>query len=548
MNITSVFWILFAAFFIINTSVIADENNQLFDVSLQLQWNHQFQFAGYYAALEKGFYAAEGLNVEIRAGGYDQQGQAVRPVEEVLFGRADFGSTRTDLLIHHSLGLPVVVLANIYQHSPLIFLTLEEYAFNRLEDIGDRPVTLNLPEKGKAKRIDAETVAALQVANVDFQALNNSMPSWDLEDLISGKTQLVIAYATDQPYFISKAGKKPVTIDPKTYGLDFYGDLLFTSQALIEKKPKLVEKFRRASIRGWEYALAHQQEIIKLIVEHYKTRSPLYDEAYLLFEAEQTRELMELDIVEIGYINKHRWLQIAKTYQQLGLIDDYNLDNFLYQSTPQFNWKKYKAVLLMMLLFIVFASTAIFFLYRFNRKLKKEVLARISAEVQLNKLAETDHLTQIGNRRKFERNLTHEFSRAKRYGLPLSLIEIDIDYFKQINDQFGHQAGDEVIKQLAVTTGAQLRESDYFSRNGGEEFVVISANTTEDQILVLAERIRKANMNIHVDFNDVTIQYTISLGVSLLLASDEEGDDLFKRCDRALYQAKLQGRNRIVVG
>lgn len=130
-------------------------------VSLQLQWHHQFQFAGYYAAAEKGYYAEQGLLVEIRAGGYDAQGKAVRPVEEVVFERADFGSTRADLLIHHGLGLPVVVIADIMQHSPLVFMTLADYGFDRLEDIGGRPISLNLPEKSKSKRIDVETVAQL---------------------------------------------------------------------------------------------------------------------------------------------------------------------------------------------------------------------------------------------------------------------------------------------------------------------------------------------------------------------------------------------------
>lgn len=157
-------------------------------------------------------------------------------------------------------------------------------------------------------------------------------------------------------------------------------------------------------------------------------------------------------------------------------------------------------------------------------------------------------LTQIGNRRKFEQNLAHEFSRAKRYQSPLSLIEIDIDDFKQINDQFGHQAGDEVIKRLAIVTGVQLRESDYFSRNGGEEFVVISTNSTENQALVLAERIRQANMKKHVDYGGVNIQYTVSLGDAVLQTTDRCSDDLFRRCDQALYQAKIQGRNQDVMG
>lgn len=112
------------------------------EVDLQLLWNHQFQFAGFYAAEAQGFYEDEGLDVNIKHGGYNDSGKAVNPVEEVVFGRADFGITRSDLLLERMLGLPVVALAAIYQRSPFVLVTTTDSGIRRLEDIGQRPVML----------------------------------------------------------------------------------------------------------------------------------------------------------------------------------------------------------------------------------------------------------------------------------------------------------------------------------------------------------------------------------------------------------------------
>lgn len=112
-------------------------------VILQLPWYHQFQFAGYYAAKSQGYFAEAGIDVEIRAG-VNKEGDSLNPVEEVVFHRAQFGVTRSDLLIHHAHGLPVVMLATIMQRSPAVFITLEQYGINSLKDIGNNPVSLPL--------------------------------------------------------------------------------------------------------------------------------------------------------------------------------------------------------------------------------------------------------------------------------------------------------------------------------------------------------------------------------------------------------------------
>jgi diguanylate cyclase (GGDEF)-like protein len=514
-------------------------------VTLQLQWYHQFQFAGYYAALERGYYDDVGLKVTIKDGGYDDEGNAVSPEEEVVFDRAQFGTTRSDILLGHSAGLPVVVVANIMQHSPYVFMSMKQHELTRLEQIGyDRPISINLPAVSDG-RVDAEAVASLKVAGVDISRLNNSFPTWNVDDLISGKTELMPAYSTDAPYFLEKKGHTPVIISPSMYGVDFYGDLLFTSEKMVREQPEVVKAFREATIKGWRYALDNPIEMAELIFRKYKTRNASYDLDFLLYEANQVKELINSDVVEVGYINPQRWEKIAEIYQALGLIRVYDMKSFLYQPIPDTVWSAYAKWIKLLAVPLVISLLVIIYLITVTRRLKKEVNRRRNAEESLITQAEKDALTGIYNRHAFQREFAREFSRAKRYKQPFSVLIIDIDFFKAINDKFGHLAGDEVIKSLSRVTSKLLRASDLFARYGGEEFVIMLPNTIELEAIALAERILKVNQQNTVTFEGDTIRYTISMGVTELWEDDEDINDLFKRGDELLYEAKHAGRNCI---
>ncbi|MDW5377847.1 diguanylate cyclase [Halomonas sp. HP20-15] len=523
------------------------EPESLKRVSLQLLWHHQFQFAGYYAAVDQGYYRDAGLEVEIRSGGYDAQGHAPDPVEEVVFGRADFGTSRADLLIHHSHGLPVALLASIMQRSPLIFLTLKRYGFNRLEAIGDRPVSLTLPSLGSGTRVSAETLAALERAGVDYRALDNSAPSWQLADLLDGTTQLIPAYVTDTPYFVRQAGARPVEIKPTDYGIDFYGQLLFTSQQLLDEAPETAAAFRRASLQGWRYALDHPQEIAELILRDYGTRGPGYDKAFLLAEAERIRGLMQPELIEIGYTNRQRWQQIADTYSELGLIGHYELDRFLQAALPPrpqlANLWAWSLPGLSVLLGIAGIAG---YLYATNRRLVTEVGRRQHAEQALRHHAERDGLTGALNRRLFDENYQHEIARAHAGGRALSLIIFDVDHFKLINDHFGHLAGDQVLIDIAAVTRPLLRATDYFGRYGGEEFALLLPDTPLDEACEIAQRLNEAHRAHRVVDGASTIHYTVSLGVAALRPDDGSSDALLRRADQLLYQAKRAGRDTLM--
>lgn len=163
------------------------------------------------------------------------------------------------------------------------------------------------------------------------------------------------------------------------------------------------------------------------------------------------------------------------------------------------------------------------------------------------KRAITDTLTGLPNREAYNQKLYDEMLRWQRYKHPLSLAVIDIDFFKKINDGFGHQTGDKVLKVVALFVSKKLREIDFIARFGGEEFVLILPETSTDQALILLNRIREKLASTPFKTGDEKINVTVSIGVAEF-ADGDDSDDVFERADEALYKAKEGGRNQCCVG
>lgn len=169
------------------------------------------------------------------------------------------------------------------------------------------------------------------------------------------------------------------------------------------------------------------------------------------------------------------------------------------------------------------------------------------ANAELALMASTDSLTGASNRRHFMKVVELEIARAKRNGLPVSVLALDIDHFKLVNDEHGHQAGDQVLKMLVETVTGILRSHDAIGRVGGEEFMVLLPDTSRQLAAVLAERIRRAAEGMDIPFENATLKITVSIGVAEFGLDGELQDAVFKVADSRLYQAKHEGRNRVVV-
>lgn len=166
---------------------------------------------------------------------------------------------------------------------------------------------------------------------------------------------------------------------------------------------------------------------------------------------------------------------------------------------------------------------------------------------ELEKLALLDNLTQLANRNYIEKELHARFEEKQRFNMPFGILFIDIDYFKKVNDTYGHDIGDEVLKFVARSFIASSRPFDLYGRWGGEEFLGIIRNISADDLVQLGERLRFLIEHSYIVHQNKKLQVTISLGVTSVKENDTPGQ-LIKRADTLLYDSKQAGRNRLTVG
>jgi diguanylate cyclase (GGDEF)-like protein len=166
---------------------------------------------------------------------------------------------------------------------------------------------------------------------------------------------------------------------------------------------------------------------------------------------------------------------------------------------------------------------------------------------EVQELAITDSLTKVNNRRRFFDLAEQEFERSRRYNRPLSLIMLDIDHFKRVNDTYGHAAGDTVLEQLAQLCQKSLREVDVFARYGGEEFVILLPETTSIEAQLTAERIRQLVARTPIEITGDSLTITISFGIVELDKDCKNVEELLDRSDQAMYASKRNGRNRVSI-
>jgi two-component system sensor histidine kinase/response regulator len=350
------------------TLLLASAAQALDVVTLQLKWLHQFQFAGYYAALEKGFYRDAGLEVEIREGGPN-----VDAVEDVVAGRADFGVGTSGALIARARGQKVLVLAAVFQHSPAILLVPRRAGVTSVFALQDR-LLMDTP--------GSEDIAAmLKLAGVDYAKMPRIKHNGDPRDLVNGKADAMVAYSTNEPFVLEQLGVPYLAFSPRASGIDFYSDNLATSERQIEAHPARVAAFRAASLKGWQYALSHREEIVDLILRRYSQRK---NREALLFEANQTEVLVQPDLIELGYQNPARWQAIAETYHSLGMLPEAKVpQGLMYRQggdgIPL--WLKVASAGAALLGLV--ATLVTLWIARLNRRLNSEIIDRRDAEREL---------------------------------------------------------------------------------------------------------------------------------------------------------------------
>lgn len=181
-----------------------------------------------------------------------------------------------------------------------------------------------------------------------------------------------------------------------------------------------------------------------------------------------------------------------------------------------------------------------------NRALESEIKRREELEVELKRQATTDPLTGLFNRRQYELLFERERERARRLDSPMSLCVLDLDHFKQVNDKYGHDLGDQVLKHIATLFTQRLRQSDIVGRFGGEEFIMLLPDTDLAQASIVVNRMREHLLASPLVTPEVTIALSATFGVTEVAADDRAIEDVIRRADKALYDGKQAGRNRVI--
>ncbi|MFT5659991.1 MAG: diguanylate cyclase (GGDEF)-like protein/PAS domain S-box-containing protein [Sulfurimonas sp.] len=654
---------------IINLSLGA----QIKDYKLVLPWKHQFQFAGYYMAKEKGFYKDVNLNINIKE--YTLQGDNVK---DVALGKYEFGVGHSSLILDKISKYQNILFLNaIHQSSPFVLLSIK---YKNVEDIVGKKVMMSKDQSHTAS-INA-MLYTKQIKKDSYQLIDTD---FTLHNLISSQVDFMEAYISNEPYALKKKGIESFVLDPKDYGYDFYGDILFTSQEMIQDNKQDVDNFILTSLQGWKYAYEHIDETIDVIMKHYNTQNRT--KSALLFEANALKKLAFNDNVNFGDINHRKLQEITTIYRLLGLLENterIDFKTFIYGTPNDFTFiinddKNVTSILLLILdniyfkflflLILIIVTLSIFFnirtkkllrkrekeiqlqnrifdknicssitdkngkithvseafctltgyskeelihqthsifrdattpneiykdlwfsilsghtwkgemqnvkkdktiywinliitpivneddsltsfeaivqditlkkvLEEFNHKLEKEVKKQTYI---LEQLAMTDKLTGLYNRLKIDEDLASNYTNFRKFNENFSVIIIDIDHFKDVNDTYGHQVGDIILQEVTKEIKNSIRLTDTLGRWGGEEFMVICPLTDKEKAYEVAHKIRLAIENY--TFSRVK-KLTISAGVSDIILS-QDVEQMVSYADTVLYNAKHSGRNQV---
>jgi len=298
-------------FILLLTSSLLSKNEE---VTLLLSWKNQFQFAGYYMAKEKGFYAANNLSVDIK-----EYVQGRDNAKDVSSRKYQFGIKHSSIILDRLNNYPnIKLLAAIHQSSPLVLISQKS---NILSDL--KKGTLNISEDDWN---NASINAMLHLNKIDTRDIISIKTEFTLSNFINKEVDFRTVYLSNEPFTLKKKNISFNIYNPKNYGYDFYSDILFTSSQLIQEQPELVKGFYAASMQGWEYAYSHIDETVEVILQKYNTQNRTREA--LRYEAKVLKKLALSDTVPLGNINPVKLKEIATTYYLLGLVNHYTKTDY----------------------------------------------------------------------------------------------------------------------------------------------------------------------------------------------------------------------------
>ena len=473
---------------------------KLEQISLEIEGDYSFKYAGFLTALQKGYYRDAGLGVHVRL-----SKDSAKTLLRVIETKSDYALTYTSVPRLEKHQAPVEVVASFLPTSSLVLFgassvsSVKELQGKKIAGEKDHIIYSSVGLMLKQFNVTAE--------NSQFVFFDNAMSSFIHGD-VDG---IVVDMSTPSMHTLKQSGKAYQTFYPKSYGFDMTGLNLYTHIEQSSKERVRTKTFIEATMKGWAYAFAHKNEVSYLL----SMKNPHIPQRAFLQEANMIQAQMKAKHPRVYHEKNKRYYQ--QLVQSNTLIDDKRT------RSTNYAWK---------FLYLVLAFAGMLY-YLYNEQ-KMNVL-------RLEKLSTTDKLTQLYNRLRMDELLDTQEKRFIRYGERCSVIIIDIDYFKQVNDTFGHNVGDEVLKEFSNILLQNIRNTDFLGRWGGEEFMVICPNSTVKSARILAEKLRVKVESHHFKYIG---KKTASFGIAEY-QKKLRSTDVIESADTNLYTAKRTGRNRV---
>ena len=542
-------------------------SKDLTKVTIQLSWFDQFQFAGYYMAKEQGFYKDAGLDVEILPFSL-----GMNIPKMVNDGDVDFAIGRENLILEKAKYPKIIALAAIFQATPLVLLTTKDSGIDSFNKFENKKLM-----RTKDDGSEVSIKAMLASSKIDVKSIAQVEHSHNIYDLIEKRVDIISAYTSKAPYILQKEQIKYNIFYPKDYGFDMYSDFLITNIDKYNNDYSIVEKFKKASLKGWEYAYNNIEKSVDIIFEKYNTQNISKDE--LIFEANELKKLSYLNDNKLGDMKQEKVQRIYDLYNVMGYINnEFKIDNFIgYDKKSRLEkWlyskfeEHFNLSFLWKLILIIFIITAIFvyrqyFIIKLNKRLKnlvniktnrlkimnKKLAIRIKKELDKHQekdriLAQQQKMVAMGQ---MIENIAHQWRQ------PLSVISTSASGLK-LKKQLNILEDEELIKSIdkIVDTAKYLSDTiddfRYFFKPQKDKTKFSLAKNIEKSLSFLEATLKENSIKVEFDYEDIDIiAYETEL-IQVFINIINNSKDAFiekKIEDRVIFISIKKFPNRILI-
>ena len=542
-------------------------SKDLTKVTIQLSWFDQFQFAGYYMAKEQGFYKDAGLDVQILPFSL-----GMNIPKMVNDGDVDFAIGRENLILEKAKYPKIIALAAIFQATPLVLLTTKDSGIDSFNKFENKKLM-----RTKDDGSEVSIKAMLASSKIDVKSIAQVEHSHNIYDLIEKRVDIISAYTSKAPYILQKEQIKYNIFYPKDYGFDMYSDFLITNIDKYNNDYNIVEKFKKASLKGWEYAYNNIEKSVDIIFEKYNTQNLSKEE--LIFEANELKKLSYLNISRLGDMKQEKVQRIYDLYNVMGYINsEFKIDNFIgYDKKSRVEkWlyskfeEHFNLAFLWKLILIIFIITAIFvyrqyFIIKLNKRLKNLVNIKTNRLKIMNKKLATRIKKELDKHQEKDRILAQQQKMvamgqmieniAHQWRQPLSVISTSASGLK-LKKQLNILEDEELIKSIEqiVDTAKYLSDTiddfRYFFKPQKDKTKFSLAKNIEKSLSFLEATLKENSIKVEFDYEDIDIiAYETEL-IQVFINIINNSKDAFiekKIEDRVIFISIKKFPNRILI-